>query len=103
MIADECVHLFDNLKTLLEKQIETARKGNFNYVDELALQADAIVKKVIKTKKLHEPEFQNQKKDILKLYKKLQLILAAGKDSLGRELKQVGNVRKTLNAYRNNG
>ena len=36
MNADEQMHLLDNLQSLLEKQIELTRKGNFRRVEALA-------------------------------------------------------------------
>jgi len=100
--ADEQMHLLDNLQSLLEKQIEMARRGNFRRVEVLAEQADSIVEKIVKIKAFEQPEFDGRRTHLTKLYEKLQLILAAGKDSVGRQLRQVGNVRKTLHAYRNN-
>jgi len=103
MIYDEKTHLIDKLQDLLEKQIEMARRSNLRRVEALAEQADSVVEKIVKTKTFDQPEFDGQRKHMVKLYKKLQLILAAGKDSVGRQLRQVGNIRKTLKAYRNNG
>jgi len=100
--ADEQTHLLDNLQSLLEKQIEMARRSDFRCVEALAEQADSIVEKIVKIKAFEQPEFDSQREHLTKLYKKLELILAAGKDSVGKQLKQVGNVRKTLKAYRNN-
>jgi len=101
--ADEQMCLLDNLQSLLEEQIKTARKGNFRRVEALAEQADSVVEKIVKTKTVDQPEFDSRHKDMVNLYKKLELILTAGKDSIGSQLRQVGNVRKTLKAYRSNG
>ena len=103
MNADEQTHLLDNLQSLLEKQIEMARKGNFRRVEALAEQASSIVEKIVKIKPFGHPEFDGWRKHLLKLYKKLELTLAAGKDSVAKQLRQAGNTRKTLKAYRNNG
>lgn len=103
MKADEQIRLLDNLQGLLEEQIEMARKSNFRRVEALAEQTETIVEKIVGTKVLEQPEFDGHKKHLMKLYKKLQLILGASKDSVGRRLRQVGNVRKTLCAYRNSG
>ncbi len=103
MKADEKMRLLDNLQSLLEKQIEMARRSNFRRVETLAEQADSVVEKIVKTKVFEQPGLDGRRELLTKLYKKLQLILATGKDSVGRQLRQVGNVRKTLSAYRNNG
>jgi len=100
--ADEQIGLLDNLQSLLEKQIEMARRSNFRCVEALAEQADSVIEKIVKINPFDQPELDGQRKQLVKLYKKLELILAAGKDSVGRQLRQMGNVRKTFKAYRNN-
>jgi len=100
--ADEQMRLLDNLQSLLEKQIEMARKGNFRRVEMLVEQARPVVEKIVKINQFGQPELDGQRKQLVKLYKKLELMLAAGKASVGRQLRQVGNARKTLHAYRNN-
>ena len=102
MNADEQIGLLDNLQSLLEKQIEMARRSNFRCVEALAEQADSVIEKIVKINPFGQPELDGQRKQLVKLYKKLELILAAGKDSVGRQLRQMGNVRKTFKAYRNN-
>ena len=102
MSTDKEISMLDELQSLLEKQIEMARRSNLRRVEALAEQADSVVEKIVKTKTFDQPEFDAQRKHMVKLYKKLQLILAAGKDSVSRQLRQVGNVRKTLKAYRDN-
>jgi hypothetical protein len=100
MSTDNQISMLDELQSLLEKQIEMARRSNLRRVEALAEQADSVVEKIVKTKTFDQPEFDAQRKHMVKLYKKLQLILAAGKDSVSRQLRQVGNVLKTLKAYR---
>ena len=102
MSTDKQISMLDELQSLLEKQIEMARRSNLRCVEALAEQADSIVEKIVKAKTFDQPEFDGQRIHMVKLYKKLQLILAAGKDSVSRQLSQVGNVRKTLKAYRDN-
>ena len=103
MKADEQMRLLDNLQSLLEKQIEMARRSNLRRVEALAEQADSVVEKIVKTKAFEQPRLDGRRELLTKLYKKLELILAAGKDSVGKQLRQVGNVRKTLQAYCNTG
>ena len=69
MNADEQMHLLDNLQSLLEKQIELARKGNFRRVEALAEQDSFIVEKIVKIKPFGQPEFDGRRKHLLKLYK----------------------------------
>jgi DNA primase catalytic subunit len=101
--ADEQKHLLDNLQSLLEKQIEMARKGNFRHVEVLAERAAPAIEKIAKIKSFGRPEFDERRKHLVKLYQKLELMLEAEKASVGRQQRQVDNVRKILKAYRNSG
>lgn len=103
MKTDEQMHLLDQLQSLLEKQIEMARRSDFSGVEALAEQADSIVREIVETKAFEQPGADLRRESLTKLYKKLELIIAAGKDSAQKQLRQVGNVRKTLKAYRNDG
>ena len=103
MSTDEQTRLLDNLQSLLEKQIEMARRSDFRSVEALAEQADFIVDEIVKMKCFEQPEFAGRCQHLTKLYQKLELMLTGSKDSVGRQLRQVGNVRKTLEAYHNKG
>lgn len=102
MNTDEQMHLLDNLQSLLEKQIEMARRSNFRCVEALTEQANSVVEKIVKTKAFEQPGSEGWREHLTKLYEKLELILAAGKDSVGKQLRQVGSGRKTLHVYHNN-
>ena len=96
------LHLLVNLQKLLEKQIEMARKGNLNSVEVLTEQADTVIEKIVRIKGFEQPEFDDRRRHLVKLYKKLELILSAGNASVEKQLQQINNVRKTLKAYRKN-
>jgi hypothetical protein len=98
---DDQKQLYDNLQSLLEKQIEMARKGNYRHVKLLVEQAAPAVEKIIKIKPSDQPEFDDRRKHLIKLYQKLELMLKAEKSSVERQQKQANNVRKLLKAYRN--
>lgn len=100
---DGQMSLLDDLQGLLEKQIEMARRGNLRRVEALAGQANPIVARIVQTKVFEQPEFDGRREHLTKLYKKLELILATGKDAVSRQLRRVGSGRKTLHAYRNYG
>jgi len=101
--ADEQTHLLDNLQSLLEEQIETARRGDFRRVDVLTEQVGRVVEKIVKIKSFGQPEFAGQREHLTRSFKKLELMLAAKKASVGRQLRQIRHVRKTLKTYRTNG
>lgn len=91
--------LLDNLQNLLENQIQMARKSKFRRVEELAMQADSIVAKIVETKAFDRSDSDLAYNNISRLYKKLELILTTGKDSLKKQLRQVKEGRKTLQVY----
>jgi hypothetical protein len=99
--TDEHMRILDNLQSLLEEQTEMVRKGNLHRVEILVEQAGPLVEKIVKTKTFAQPEFDGRHKHLVKLYKKLELMLAAGKASVGRQLRQIGNFRKILKVYHN--
>ena len=101
--TDEQVHLLDNLQSLLEKQIEMARRSDFRCVEALAEQADFIIEKIARMKCFEQPEFYGRRGHLAELYKKLGLMIASSKDSVGNQLQHVDHVRKTLEAYHNKG
>lgn len=103
MNTDEQVSLLDDLQGLLEKQIETARRGNLRRVEALAAQADSIIARIVQTRVLEQTEFDGQREHLTKLYKKLELILATGKEAVGKQMRQIGSGRRALQAYRNSG
>jgi len=95
--------LLDNLQSLLEKQIELARKGNYRRVELLSEQAGSAIEELAKIDSPDSSDFENRRKNLLKLYEKLELMLVAEQNSIKDQQKQVDNVRKILSAYRNSG
>jgi hypothetical protein len=95
--------LYDNLQSLLEKQIELARKGDYRHVELLAEQAAPAIEKIVKIKPSGQPEFDDRRRHLVKLYQKLELMLEAEKASVERQQGQVDNARRILTAYRNSG
>lgn len=101
MNTDKHKLLLDNLQSLLEKQIEMARKGNYSHIELLSEQAGSAIEELAKIDSSDSPDFENRRKHLLKLYEKLELMLAAEQNSVKDQQKQVDNVRKILSAYRN--
>jgi hypothetical protein len=95
--------LYDNLQSLLEKQIELARKGDYRHVEILAEQAAPAIEKIIKIKPSDQPGFDDRRKHLVKLYEKLELMLEVEKVSVAKQQKQIDNTQKVLKAYRNSG
>ena len=96
------IHLFEDMQSLLEKQIEFARKSDLSALETLAEQADSVISKIAKIKTPEKHDFNRKCQHLTKLYKQLELILAANKDNISRQLKQIAETRKALGAYRNN-
>ena len=94
----------DELRGLLEKQLELAHQGvstgeEFNA---LAAKATCIVGKLSQSKILKTVEFKNQHDQLRKLYALLRLTLTAQQAETVKELRHIRKGRKTIEAYRNN-
>ena len=98
--ANNQAHLLDNLQNLLEKQIKMVRSNNLREVEALAEQAESVVEKITAAKTSAPDELNRRREHLIKLYKKLELMLAARKDCFRRQLQQIAEGRKTLKAYR---
>ena len=100
VISYKPVHLLDNLQSLLEKQIEMARRSDFRGVEVLAERTNSIVAEIGRTKVFEQVGLDDRCKFLARLYKKLALMVAAKKHLLGKQLQQVSEGRRTLQAYR---
>ena len=100
MNMDSQAHLLDNLQKLLEKQIQMVRRSNLRRVEALAEQAESVVEKITAAKTSAPDELNSRREHLIKLYKKLELMLAARKDCFRSQLQQIAEGRKTLKAYR---
>ena len=100
MNMDSQAHLLDNLQKLLEKQIQMVRRSNLRRVEALAEQAESVVEKITAAKTSEPDELNNRRENLIKLYKKLELMLTARKDCFRSQLQQIAEGRKTLKAYR---
>jgi len=94
--------LLQDLQILLEKQIESANRGNIKDVEAMASQASSLVKTITERGIFEKPEFQNRRQQLQKLYEDLCLAITAQKAETGEKLSQVRKGRKMLGAYRSN-
>jgi exosome complex RNA-binding protein Rrp4 len=104
IIADEQVHLLDELQSLLEKQLELAHQGNpaSEQMYVLSRRTDSLVEKIAQTGILDSVELQCRSEKLQKLYEGLCLVIAAQKANVCEELSQIRRGRKTIGTYRNN-
>jgi len=94
--------LLHDLQILLEKQIELANQGNIKDVEVIAGQVGSLVGRITGRGILEKPEFQNQRRQLQKLYEDLCLAITSQKAETGEKLSQVRKGRKMLGAYRSN-
>jgi hypothetical protein len=94
--------LIDDLRILLEKQIESANQGNIRDVESLSEQINPLVEKIAQGGFLELAEFKNRRQQLQKLYKNLRLALAAQKAEAGENLSRVRRCKKTIQTYRSN-
>ncbi len=102
IIPDEQIHLLDELQSLLEKQIEMARKGNINKIEVLSNQAGSLMGKITWPGILESAEFRSRREQLRKLYQNLCLALTAQQTETAGKLSQVRRGKKTIDVYRNN-
>jgi hypothetical protein len=103
IVPNEQARLLDELQSQLEKQIELVRKGDFLGSEALTEQSDSLVEELVRTKAFEQSEFDDRRRRLAKLYRKLILMVAAEQDHLGKQLQQISQGRKTLRAYRGRG
>ncbi len=102
IIPDEQIHLLDELRNLLEKQIEFARQGNINEIEVLSKQTSSLVGKIARSGVLESSEFKSQHEQLRKLYEDLCLALTTQQAENAKELSQVRKGKKTIATYRGN-
>ncbi|MHC4653671.1 MAG: hypothetical protein ACYS91_01490 [Planctomycetota bacterium] len=103
VIGNNQIHLLDELRTLLEKQVEKARQGNIKDVELLSKQAGSLIGKISQTGILDpaDPAFNKVRREQLqKLYEELCLAITAQKAGVGEELSRVRKGKKTIQTYR---
>lgn len=103
VIGDNGIHLLDELRTLLEKQVDKARQGNIKDVELLSKQVGSLIEKILQKGILgpSDPMFDKERREQLqKLYEDLCLAVAAQRAVVCEELSRVRKGKKTLQAYR---
>ena len=103
-IGDNKIHMLDELRTLLEKQVEKARQGNIKDVELLSKQVGSIIEKVLQKGILDpaDPAFNKVRREKLqKLYEDLCLAVAAQRAVVSEELSRIRKGKKTIQTYRN--
>ena len=102
IIPDEQIHLLDELRNLLEKQIELARQGNINEIEVLSKQTSSLVGKIARPGVFESSEFISQREQLRKLYQDLCLGLTAQQAETAEKLSRVRKGKKTIETYRSN-
>ncbi|MCD4831071.1 MAG: hypothetical protein K8R02_04585 [Anaerohalosphaeraceae bacterium] len=103
MTEDKSKYLFDSLQSLLEVQVEMARRGSYRKIAQVSDQAGTLVQQIEKIPEAANIKFAASREKLLGLYKKLELMLSAERDIVNKQLKQLNNGQKTVRTYRNSG
>lgn len=102
-IGDNPKHLLDELQTLLEKQVETARQGKIRDVEVLSKQAGSLSEKIAQTGILDPADLafnEVRREKLQKLYEELCLAITDQKAEVSKELSRVRKGKKTIQTYR---
>jgi hypothetical protein len=102
MSADDEIRLLGELASLLERQIELARRGGLAGLEQLAGQCEPLVAKITAAGLLEKPEFKEQQLRLEGLYRNLYLIVTTQKVAAEDELKRVHRGRRIVGNYRRN-
>ncbi|MHC4616157.1 MAG: hypothetical protein ACYTEQ_00230 [Planctomycetota bacterium] len=102
MSASEQTQLLDELRLLLERQVELARKGKISSVETLGKQADSLVSRIAETGILELPEFRDRRKQLQTLYDSLCMAVTAQRDDVSEKLRRIRKGRKTITTYHSN-
>ena len=97
---DDCIRLLDELERLLNEQTAMARKRNFDVFEELVEKSGGIVDELGRLGVCESSELKERFERLVKSYRTVVLSVAVEKDSLEKQLKQIGQGRKTLRMYR---
>lgn len=89
----------DQLKTVLQKQIQSVKNNKLTDAQTLAEQANAIVAQIVDAPLSQQSLYREKCGEVLELYKKLTLMLEAEKNNINRQQRKVSNGKKTLRAY----
>ena len=103
IVGDNKMHLLDELRALLEKQVEKARQGNIKDVELLSKQVGSLIETILQAGILDpaDPAFNKVRREQLqKLYEDLCLAVAAQRAVVCEELSRVRRGKKTIQTYR---
>ena len=89
----------DQLKTVLQKQVQLVKNNKLTDAQTLAERAGAIVAQIIDAPSQQQSLSREKCEEVLELYKKLTLMLEAEKNNINRQQRKVSNGKKTLRAY----
>ena len=101
-IADEPLHLLDDLQGLLERQTKLAQQGKIGDVQLLSKQACPVVERIAETGILELPKFKNRRAQLHRLYADLRLAITAQQADITQRLSHVRKGKRTIRTYRGN-
>jgi len=101
VISDDKTHLLDDLHSLLEKQLDFARRGNMVAVERLSEQTEMCVRLIAEPHVLDAPGFQDGRQRIERLFGRLCLALKAQRVETSTALSAVRRGRRMLETYGN--
>jgi hypothetical protein len=101
-LADEPLHLLDDLQSLLEKQTKLTQQGKIGDVEVLSRQAESVVEKIAQTGILELLEFRNRRRRLQESYEELRLTITAQQADIAQRLSHVRKGKQTIRTYRSN-
>jgi len=102
-VPGNCIRLLDELESLLNEQVVTARRGDFSTLEELAEKSGRIVHELTQAGAPICSDLKERFERLVKSYRIVMLSAAAEKNHIEKQLHQIGQGRKTLRIYRTTG
>ena len=93
---------FDELKSLLQRQIALARQGSIGEVEVLCEKTSEFIDELKAAGFFESQEYKQHVDEFKRLYGQLRLVLNAERAQVGKELGKVRKSKKAVGAYRSN-
>lgn len=92
--------LIARLRASLAQQLDLARKSDFRGLEKLAAETGPLIAEIEAKKDSLSPELAEKLAAASTLLAKLELTVAAAKDTTEKQLKKVSKGKRTMQAYR---
>jgi hypothetical protein len=98
---DEACRMLEQLRVLLERQLELVHRGGLTAAEELSGQADQLVREVAAARVLDAPQHRERRRALERLYRELCMTLTVQRQETFDARCSVQRGRRMLRTYGN--